>query len=199
MPFRRKIRRQTMGKEAIKKSGTLNLGAIGPSSGIQSFTLIKNDAVRTPGGGATQILAVQDTASEANVGNVVKYINFRIQAGARNPPGEPEDDTSGWLEWAVVKYKESVIIPTNTLLGTQTLGNVCINAFRGDCLLQGAIPVGGDIPNTQDVALKIPKIFTKMQLGSELVLYSYFRSTNNASTATDLVAVIESFWYKLYV
>ena len=197
MPRRRIIRR-TMGKDAIKKSGTL-ISLIGPSTAPIPQMDIVIVPERSSAGGITTIRDLQDTDVQCNVGDVVKYVNLRIQVGPHGPSGEPEDDESGWLEWAVVKRKEGTLQIQNTNIGTNTLGDVCTKTFRGDTLLHGAIPVGGDQPNVTDIVIKIPKIFCKLQQGSGLRLYFYFRSTNNASVATDLVGVVTSFYYKNYV
>jgi len=186
-----------MGKDAIKKAQTL-IAVIGPSTTpITDFDIIEVNANRTVGGGAQVVTDTRNTASLCNVGDIVKYVNLIIQTGPQDET--PEDDTSGWLEWGVVKYKEGKVIPTNTLLGTQTLGNVLTNAFRGDTLLTGAIPVGGDQPSVANIQIKIPKIFNKLQIGSCLVLYVHFRSTNSASTSTTLNTCVMSFNYKCYV
>ncbi len=198
MPFRRrKIKRVTMGKDPIKKSGTLIASPIGPSSAITQFNLITTKP-RSNTGSVVTIRDEQTTDSQANVGDIVKYINIHIQCGARDSV-EPEDDTSGWLEWGIVKYKEVFILPPSTNLGTNTLGDTLTKQFRGDCLMTGNIPVGGDIPNVAEIVLKVPKANIKQQLGSEIILFVHYRSVNAASTATDLVAAILSFNYKLYV
>ncbi len=187
-----------MGKDPIKKSGTLIAGSIGPSSAITAFTLITTTVGR-PGDGSTAIIREdQNTDSICNVGDIVKYINVHIQCGARDSIA-PEDDTSGWLEWGIIKYKESIISPVNTLLGTQTLGDVLTKQFRGDCLMTGNFPVGGDIPNAIEIVLKVPKANCKQQLGSKILMYCHYVSVNNASTAVDLASLRLSFNYKLYV
>jgi len=198
MVFRRKrIRRATMGKDPIKKSGTFIASPIGPSSPITQFNLITTKP-RSNTGGIVTIRDEQNTDSTANVGDIVKYINIHVATGARDSVA-PEDDTSGWLEWGIVKYKEVFILPPSTNLGTNTLGDTLTKQFRGDCLLTGAIPVGGDIPNVAEIVLKVPKANVKQQLGSEIIFFCHFRSVNAASTAVDLNATILSFNYKLYV
>ncbi len=196
--FHKRVRRATMGKDPVKKSGTLVASPIGPSSAITEFTLIKVGVSRSADGSSQTIRENQNTDSLANVGDIVKYINIHIQTGARDAI-EPEDDTSGWLEWGIVKYKESTISPSNSQLGVKTLGDVLTQSFRGDCLLTGNIPIGGDTPNNAEIVLKVPKTMVKMQLGSEIRLYVHMRSVNAASTAVDLATAILSFNYKLYV
>ena len=187
-----------MGKDPIKKSGTLIASPIGPATLPTAFTVIQTPLSRSADGQAQSIRDVQNTETTANVGDIVKYINIHVQTGARDSV-EPEDETSGWLEWAVIKYKETFIQPPITQLGVKTLGDVCTQMFRGDCMLTGAIPVGGDVPNTAEILIKVPKIITKMQLGSRITMFVHFRSVNAASTATDLNTTVLSFNYKLYV
>ncbi len=185
-----------MGKEAIKKSDTL-LANIGPSTTpITRFDLIVAP-VRDTNGNVVAINVEQDTSTKCNVGNIVKYINVRIQTGPDD--ATPEDDTSGWLEWSIVKFKETSSSPPNTNIGTNTLGDICTKKYRGDSLLNGAIPVGGDQPSILDINLKVPDIMQKMQLQSKISLFVYFRSTNFASTSTTLNDVVLSCQYKLYV
>jgi len=186
-----------MGKDPIKKSGTLIASPIGPSTNPTAFTLLET-VERNLDGQSQTIRDTQNTSTVANVGDIVKFINIHIQTGARDSE-EPEDDTSGWLEWAVIKYKETFIQPPITQLGVKTLGDVCTQMFRGDCLMTGNIPVGGDIPNKEEIVLKVPKIMIKQQIGSRIVLYVHFRSVNSASVATDLNTSVLSFNYKLYV
>lgn len=195
---RRRIRRVTMGKDAIKKSGTLIAGSIGPSSAITAVTLITTPLGRSSDGTVQTIREDQDTSNICNVGDICKYINIHLQCGARDSV-EPEDDTSGWLEWGVVKYKEGLINPSNTNLGIQTLGDVLTQTFRGDCLMTGNFPVGGDIPNSIEIVVPVPKQNVKQQLGSRIVIYLHYVSVNNASVAVDLASLRVSWNYKLYV
>ena len=196
---RRRIVRRTLGKDPIKKALSI-LGNIGPATNPNFELVIAEVAAgtRDSSGATKNIREGGDTAATCNVGDIIKYVNLVIQCGARDASA-PEDDTSGWLEWAVVKSKENRVVPQTTNLGTMTLGVVCTNAFRGDCILTGNLPVGGDQPNTVDIQIKIPKIFCKMQIGSSLTLYMHYRSTNAASLDTDLVRIIASAHYKLYV
>jgi len=185
-----------MGKDPIKKSATL-IGVIGPATTpITDFPLIQV-LERDLAGLPVIIRDSQNIGVTANVGDIVKYINVRIQTGPDD--ATPEDDTSGWLEWAIVKYKEQFRTVPSSQLGVSTLGDVCTKTFRGDSLLNGAIPVGGDQPSVLDINLKVPKVFTKMQMGSSMHLFVYFRSTNSASVSTSLNDIALSTQYKLYV
>ncbi len=193
----KRIIRRTRGKEPIKKSATL-IEDTGPGAAFTTFILVQNTISRSLDGSTVTVRDNQNTGVTANIGDIVKYINIRVQAGARDAP-EPEDETSGWLEWGVVKQKETFISPQKTNISIQTLGDTLTKQFRGDCLLTGAIPVGGDIPNVQDIIIKVPQNFIKMQLGSSITFFSYFRSVNSASTALALINLTVSCQYKLYV
>jgi len=193
---RHRIVRKTMGKDAIKKSRTV-IANMGPSSNPLAFTVLTTLENRSADGSTQDIRVTQDTESIANVGDIIKYCNFFIQCGARDVT--PEDESNGWLEWAIVKYKEGFVQPPITNLGTQTLGDVCTKMFRGDCLLTGALPIGGDQPNVQPITIKIPKIFCKIQIGSKLTMFAHFRSVEATNMMTDTVRTILSANYKLYV
>jgi len=177
-----------MGKDPIKKSLT-NVATIGPSSAITDVSLISVPGRSSDGGNVT-IRDSQGINSLCNVGDIIKYVNIRIQSGPTDET--PEDDTSGWIEWAIVKFKEGKVTVPTTNIGILTLGDICTKMFRGDCCLTGAMPIGGDQPSVQDIVFKI-------QLASELVIFLAFRSTNAASVATNLNRLIVSANYKDYV
>ncbi len=184
-----------MGKEAIKKSTTL-LDNIGSGSAIYTHELV-SVTDRTAGGTIITIRDSQDTATKANVGDVLKYVNITIQAANRDTNVEPGD--SGWLEWGISMFKESTPTFNTSQFGTQTLGDSLTKAQRGNVLLTGVIPVGSIQPITQNIKIKIPANRVKLQLGSNLILYCYFRSTDSTDIRTDSVRIVTSALYKLYV
>ncbi len=192
---RRRVIRRTMGKDPIKKSVTL-LANIGSGSPITAFEVISVPD-RNAGGTTLSIRDGQDTSSKANVGDIVKYVNFTIQAANRDINVEPAD--AGWLEWAIVMNKETTAALAVTNIGTKTLGDVSTQTQRGNSLLTGAIPVGSIQPVVQQISIKIPKTMVKLQLGSALQLFCYFRSTDSADIRTDSTRIVLSALYKLYV
>ncbi len=195
MIMRRRITRRTMGKDPIKKSTTLlaNIGSSSPVTTVKLVTVPDRSA-----GGATQtIRADQTTDSEANVGDIVKYVNICIEAANRDANVEAVD--SGWLEWAVGFQKETSGALAITNLGTKTLMDVAVKTLRGDCLMTGCIPIGSIQPITQNIIIKIPKNKVKLQLGSNMNLYCYFRSVESTDVRTDNVRLVASAIYKLYV
>lgn len=196
---RHKIRRQTMGKDAIKKSTTLvaNIGQ-GTAVPFKHVLCTTNIGARTTTGATQNILVEQDTANTAGVGNVIKYINICIEAGPRGL--QPDDDSDmGWLEYGIVKFKEVTVDPASANLGTKTLADVLTTNYRGDVIHTGCVPVGFKQPISVDLRIKIPKIFTKLQRGSELVLYCFFRSVNSTDLRSDNLRLVTSALYKIYV
>ena len=98
---RRRIRRQTMGKDAVKKSTTLvdNIGQ-GTAVPYKHVLVTTNIGARTSTGATATILESQDTGNIAGVGNIIKYINVCIEIAPRGL--QPEDDSDmGWLEYGI--------------------------------------------------------------------------------------------------
>jgi len=195
----KRIVRRTMGKDAVKKSGT-RLRNTGPgAAAIADHLLVFTSAGdRTAAGSATVINNPSTIDSACNVGNVIKYLNLCIEVASRNVT-DPDEFDNGWLEYGIVKSKEGQVTPLTTNLGTSTLGDVLTKAFRGDVLWTGCIPVGRNQPMVVDLKIKIPKIFCKLQLGSTLTLYYYTRGVSAADVRTDSYRVLTSFNYKCYV
>jgi len=152
---------------------------------------------RSTTGSAVTIRDDQNTGSQANVGDIIKYVHLVIQAGNRDINVESED--TGWLEWAVTFEKESATSIPSTNTGLVTLGNIAMNMFRGDCLLTGQIPIGSIQPITQEIMIKIPKNKVKLQLGSSLQFHTFFRSVDSTDMRTDNIRLVKSTFYKLYV
>lgn len=191
----RRIVRRTMGKDAIKKGTTL-IDNIGSGSPITVLDIASVQARSTTGAGQV-IRDNQTTGADANVGDVLKYVNLCIEIANRDTNVEPAD--SGWLEYAVTFEKEtSTPIPV-TNIGTLSLPVIATRMFRGDCLWTGCIPVGAIQPMVSDIPIKIPKNKIKFQLGSALKLHMYFRSTDSTDMRTDSCRLVASALFKLYV
>ncbi len=187
-----------MGKDPIKKSVT-KLQNIGAGSTVSELDIIIVPN-RSAGGATLTIRDSQNTANTGNVGDIIKYVNICIEAGNRNDtPNPASSQDNGWLEWAVGFVKENDVSLAVTNLGTKTLGDIANQTLRGNCLLSGCIPVGAIQPITQDIKIKIPKTMIKLQLGSSLKLYTYFRSINSTDVRTDNCRLVTSAIYKLYV
>jgi len=198
MPFRRRIKRQTMGKDAIKKSSTAII-VFGQGSTVSSHQVIVTNTGGRDLSGATQtVKQEQSTDSTCEIGDIIKYLNICMAVGPRADAGM-EDDNNGWLEYAIIKHKEVKQNITSTQLGLHSLMDVCTKAFRGDCIWTGCLPIGQQQPNSLDIKIKIPKIFTKMQIGSELEILYHFRSVNSADVRTNSHKLVSTAQYKCYV
>jgi len=196
--FRKRITRRTLGKDAIKKSATL-LSQIGNGSNPLGFIMLDSVSTRSLTGETTTVRDSQDTGSLANIGDVCKYVNICIEAGNRADNSPNDDDNNGFLEWGITYQQETRSAPSNVQLGTQTLGDVLTKTFRGNCLLTGCIPVGSSQPIVQDIVIKIPPKYIKVQQTSRMHLWVYFRSVNSTDLRTDSIKIILSCNYKLYV
>jgi len=186
--------------QAIKKSLS-TIGNVGGGSSFAEFELIKTDVgERSNIGAPTIIKAEQTTGNIVNVGDLVKYVNVCVEVGPRfveNP--DEQNQQNGWFEWAIVKSKEAAFaLPFNSNLGVSTVGDICTQVYRGDCIMSGCLPVGANQPNAQDIVCKIPKIFQKMQQGSVLHFIFYFRNTDVADLRTDSHRFVISTIYKTY-
>jgi len=196
---RHKIKRRTLGKEPIKKSVT-QVNTIGNGSNVNGLTLLFSASSRSATGDTTTVRDSQSTGSDANIGDICKYVNICIEAANRaDDQGNDAVDNNGWLEWAVVYQQETSGFPAVTNLGTNTLGDICVKTFRGNCLLTGCIPVGALQPITQDITIKIPPKYCKVQQSSIMQLFYYFRSVNSTDLRTDSTKTVISAIYKLYV
>ncbi len=198
MPFRRRIRRQTVGLTAVKHSQTL-VSVIGNGSLVtQNGFLFTNVGDRSLDGTAKTIQEEADTASRVQVGSVVKNVRIELQAAITPAGNNGNTSTQGWLEWAVVWRNEVNIPIPATNLGVQTLGDIAQQMFRGDCLLTGSFPLSVNLPNVQTILLKLPKKAVKWNLGDTLVLYLSFRDADTTDLQTDTVKVIQSEFFKAY-
>jgi len=193
---RRRIKRVTMGKDPIKHSSTL-VSVIGNGSNVTGVQLITTRAGDRSLDGASS--TIQDSASNAQIvilSTIVKYITVHLQAAVTTAGND--SSTQGWIEWAVVWRDEVSVQPPSTNFGTQTLGNICTNMYRGDCLLTGNFPVSVNLPNSQDILVKLPKKCVKWKQGAELKLYAIFRDADTTNLETDTVKLITSNNFKGY-
>ncbi len=189
----RKVR-QTKGKTGVKHAGTL-LANIGPATVVTTKQVIIESSA-----GARQeaVQELQDSAftdETCRTGDLIKYVNSHIQVATRFPAST---DSQGWLEYAFVWKRESETDVTNGQLGTLTLGTICTNLYRNDCIWTGFIPVHQDGSSGAELKLKMPRSKSFLKLGEEFVLFTIFRSNNSASVSTDLMRVILSYNYKAY-
>ncbi len=187
-----------MGKEAIKHSTTL-VSTIGNGSNAGAFELITTTAGDRSLDGEPKVIQTEaSTGNKVMVGDVVKYVNVILQAAVTEEGQTAQNDTQGWLEWAITWRNEVTVNIPSTNLGTRTLGDIVTSMFRGDCLMTGEFPVSVNLPNVQRVMLKLPKKSIKFKLGCELILHTHFRSSNVTDLNTDTVRLIQSEIFKAY-
>ncbi len=142
--------------------------------------------------------AIQDSANTAETcrtGDLVKFVNVHIQTATRS---STEEVDIGWLEYAFVWKKEAQAAPTITNIGTLTLGTVCTNLYRNDCIWTGFVPVFLNGANGVNLQLKMPRAKQYLKVGEEFVCYIYYRTQSSTETGTDNNKAIVSFNYKAY-
>lgn len=194
---RRRVRKLTMGKQGIQHAGTI-VGNTGGASVPAEQVILKTEAGPRNVTGANQdITAERDTGNKVNVGDLIKYVNLFIQCGHRNAAINV-DSGHGWLEWALVCCKETETNVPITTIGVQTLGVICTNMFRNECIFTGAMPIATDQPNYLPISLKIPTTKQFIRIGDEWRFITYFRDMLATSSDTAAVRLIKSFIYKGY-
>ncbi len=199
MPFRRrKIKRLTMGKDPVKHSHTV-VTLQGNGSVVNVLGLIQTGAGdRSTDGAAKAIQQGSNTGKIVAVSDIIKYVNIILQGAVTAEGNNGNTSTQGWVEWAVVFRNETLVTVPTTNIGVQTLGDICSQMFRGDCLMSGQFPVSVNQPNVERIMLKLPKKANKWAIGSQLVLYTIFRDADTADLQTDTVKVVKSVHFKVY-
>ncbi len=191
---RRRLRLATF-KDPLKHSSTL-LANVGSGSVPSVHTVFFTDVGARLATGATQV--IKDTAATdatCNAGDIIKFVNICIQCA---PRGLDNVANNGWLEWAIVSQSENTQLMGLTSLGTQTLGDTANKQYRNNCLLTGCIPLGLNQGNSLDLKIKIPPKWTKLRVGSILMLFVYFRSQSSTDVRTDSHRIVLSSIFKAY-
>jgi len=170
---------------------------IGPGNVSFPNHIIRDTEVgaRSTAGGDTTIQVGRGLGEECNVGDLCKYVNLFIQVGPRTPTTSVN---TGWIEWAFVCKREGDIDPVVTNIGVLTLGTICKNYFRNECVMTGFIPVAEQISNGQNIIIKIPKSKVRLTVGDQYILYLYGRTVSSTESGTANFRVITSFMYKNY-
>ncbi len=182
-------------KRSVQHGDTL-LSNIGSGSVPTTFEVLETEGgARTLTGASQTIQSSASTGEVVRVGDTVKYINLFFEIAARAITAATD---VGWLEWAFVCVKESETTVPITTVGTQTLGIICTNMFRNECIFTGCIPVGLNQSNCTTIKLKIPKFKQVIRLGDEWRFVCYFRSNNSADVQTASHRLVQSFMYKTY-
>ncbi len=173
----------------------LNMGA---GSAVDQFEILETEAgLRTTTGGTQTIQDSASTGEVVRTGDTVKYVNLFLQAAPRDAI-DTIIDRVGWVEWALVMVKESETDVPTTDTGIQTLGVICNNMFRNECIFSGSFPIGSVQPNSMTAQIKVPKFKQRIKIGDEWRLITLFRSASSTSTSTATIRLIKSFMYKAY-
>ncbi len=181
-------------KRGVKHSGTI-LANIGTGSNAISQIILKTSGgPRSTDGSPQTIQSLASTDEDCRTGDTCKYVNLLIQAGAR-PDQTTAQDRTGWLEWAFICVRENETVVPATRLGVQSLGDICTNMYRGECIFTGVVPVGDAQPVTEQIKLKIPKTKYTIKLGDEWRFITFFRAVSSTSASTGAVRLLKSFNY----
>ncbi len=196
MPFHRKIRRRTLGKEPRKMSSTFLVNLL--ATPVQDEIIIPTTNVGTSGVG--DVLETADTRRTVSPNSIIKFLNLKFQCAIRAGVGEVN---SGWFEYAIFILDQQEATPTinggfASAFGTQTIGNTATNLFRNQCIWTGCAPVSPELPIVVDLKLKIPPQFCKMRRGQWFLFVIAFRSHDSTDTTTSL-RVVYSHNYKCYL
>ncbi len=197
--MRHRVKRLTMGKTPVKHASTL-VDNTGP--GVGSFfghVIYETDVGARATSGATKNIQEKSTTGRIiQVGDIVKYVNVCLQCSPRGADSTNIKDDSGWLEWAFVFQRERDQSPTVANIGTSTLGEVCSNVYREDCLMTGCFPVGSRQSMSLDLKFKLPEKACKIRMGYLLKIFCYVRGSSSTDTRTDSNRLIASSFFKSY-
>ncbi len=188
-----------MGKVPIKHAGTLvdNTGA-GTGSFFAMQALNVEAGLRTTSGGVQTTKDNANTEELCNIGDIVKYINFCIQACPRGANPTNDNDNCAWLEWAVVYQEERNIAPTVANIGVLTLGAICSHFYRENCLMTGCFPIGTKQAMSTDLHIKVPQKWIRAKIGWVCTLFCYIRTSDSTDVRTDSHRLVASYHYKCY-
>ncbi len=192
-------KKATLALQSVKHSDT-DILTIGSGSIPSEIILLDLEGgARTVDGSTKDIASHFNTASECQVGAIVKYLNIIIQSAVRPFEADPTSNNSlGWCEWAVVMVKRTETSVPITNIGTKTLGDICSKMFRNECILTGCIPMSINNPNCTILKLKVPKFKQKLVDGDEWRLYIYYRDVLATHTGTTTSRVVVQRNFKSY-
>ncbi len=196
MPFHRKVKRRTIGKEPRKMAHTI-LANVTTTPIMDEITI---PTVFASGVGTADVLETADTRRTVSPNSIIKYINLKFQIAVRKDvsPANP-----GWMEYAIVIRDELQATPVIDAafaanFGTQTIGDIATNLFRDKCIWTGCAAISAEVPTVVPVTLKIPDKFCKQKRGMSISFVIAFRSSNSADV-TSSMRLIYSHNYKCYL
>lgn len=188
-----------MGKQGVKHFSTL-VDDTGP--GVGSFfghvVYLTDTGARTSSGAEATVKERATTGKVCNVGDIIKYIHVCLQCTPRGVQPTNELDNAGWLEWALVFQREIDVSPTVANIGVLTLGNVCTNFYREDCLMTGCFPIGTKQSMSVDLPFKLPDKCSRLRKGYLLKVFCYVRTSKSTDTRTDSHRLLASSGFKCY-
>jgi len=191
MPFRRR-KRQLLGKVGIKHADSF-ISNVGSGIAPTLFVLVETDTgARTETHRVIQDSA--DTDHTCRVGDTIKYLNVHIQCAPRTAGLQ---DT-GWLEYAIVWKREEVVAPTITNMVTMTLGEICTNLYRNNCLWTGNFPINRNGANSVEMVIKLPRKAQRLNVGETVALFCWYRSNDASDMTIDNMRLIQSVNFKAY-
>jgi len=196
MPFRKRRTRVTIGKDPRRMSRT-NIQTLIAGTVDQVSTI--NSTIDAGVSGSGDVYENADTELQCSPNEIIKYINIRVQYSVKpgTAPAAP-----GWIEYAVVFFNEQQNAPAldggiQSNFGIQTVGDTCINLYRGKCIWNGAIRVSKELPEVLDLKIKIPQRYCKMVRGSYWRFIHAFRS-NDSTDSTTAIRSVYSHQFKVY-
>ncbi len=148
--------------------------------------------------GTGDVFENADTVNIVTPSAVIKYINMRLESGVRDvAPSAP-----GFVEYALVVFDEMTTTPTvasgiSTNIGTQTLGTMARNFYRGKVLWEDAFRVSRELPEVANIKIKLPPWACQQKIGRYFMLLKAFR-TNDVSDATSDCRTWYSHSYKAW-
>ncbi len=181
--FRKRIVRRTMGKEPRMMSKTL---LDDNTANTVSIIKIMGPTQAVSATGVGDVFENADTKDLCSANSLVKYLNIRLESGIRDVAPE----APGFVEYAVIFFEKQESEPTvNSLItsniGTQTLGDLCRNLYRGDCIWEGAFRVSRELPEVLDLKIKLPGKCIKTERGKYLMFLKAFRTNDVTDTTSD--------------
>ncbi len=152
---------------------------------------------RSTTGAEKTIKDFSTTGEVCNVGDIVKYVNLFIESSPRSTATTPAE-SMGHIEWAFIMVKESEDPVSISNVGTLTLGCICTNQYRNECIYTGSFPIGLTQSNSMTAVIKVPKFKQKIRLGDEWRFIHWFRSWDSTNDDLNNVKTVKSFMYKAY-
>ncbi len=197
--MRHRIKRVTQGKQGVKHFSSL-VDNTGPGVGtFFGHVVYQTDVGTRNSAGGTQTIKERATIGNiCNVGDIIKYVHVCLECSPRGASPTDDNDNAGWLEWALVFQRERDVNPTVANIGVSTLGNICTNFYREDCLMTGCFPLGTKQAMSVDLPFKLPDKCSRLRVGYILTMLCYVRTSKSTDTRTDSHRLIASSGFKCY-